>query len=57
MSDSLPKLQLFLHSLSNIVQKNQHNQKPAKSTPKPACNKEKKSTTSSQFSPGYMLKD
>lgn len=38
MSDPLPKLQLFPCSLSNILQKNQHNQKPAKPTPKQACN-------------------
>lgn len=38
MSDPLPKLQLFPCSLSNILQKIQHNQKPAKPTPKPACN-------------------
>lgn len=42
MSDSIPTLQLFPCSLYNILRENQHNQKPAKPTPKPVCNMGKK---------------
>lgn len=48
MSDSLPKLQLFPCSLSSILQKNQCNKKPAKVTPKPLCNKDKKKNKTKQ---------